>query len=135
MKLEISNASEVIEPSAAQIAAALANLPGGDESFAILAVGPQTYVQVAGSPVEGFTLEYRDGSEEKHFEAIGSPIDLGLVTSVFQKYAAGDSSWQSLVSWQPWTAGSLGTTSLSRLILFIVGAVVLIGGLYLALTT
>jgi hypothetical protein len=135
MKLEISNASEVINPSAAQIADALSNLPGGDESFAILTIDPQTYVQVAGSPADGFTLEYRDGSEEKHFVAIGAPIDLKLVTSVFQKYAAGDASWQSLVSWQPWTAGSLGSTSFSRIILFIVGVMVLAGGLYLAFAT
>jgi hypothetical protein len=135
MKLEISNANEVINPLAAQITDALANRPGGNESFAILSIDPQTYVQVAGSPVDGFTLEYRDGGEEKHFEAIGSPIDLRLVTSVFQKYAAGDASWQSLVSWQPLTSGSLGDMPLSQMILFIVGVVVLIGGLYLAFST
>lgn len=135
MKLETSNAHEVSNPSAAQIAEALASLPGGDESFAILATGPQTYVQVAGSSGEGFTLEYRDGSEDKHFEAAESPVDLKLATTVFQRYAAGDISWQSLASWQPWTAGALSSTPFSHKVLLIVGVVVLVGGLYLATAT
>lgn len=135
MKLETSNANEVVNPSAAQIADALASLPGGDESFAILATGPQSYVQVAGSSGEGFTLEYRDGGEDMHFTATESPIDLKLATSVFQRYAAGDASWQGLASWQPWTAGSLSSTPLLLKVLLIVGVVVLVGGLYLVAAT
>lgn len=135
MKLETSNAPEVLHPTPAQIADALASLPGGDESFAILATGPQTYVQVAGSPREGFAIEYRDGSEDKHFEAAGSPIDLPLATSIFQRYATGDASWQGLVSWQSGTAGSLGPTPPSLKVLCLMGVVVAIGLLILVAAT
>jgi hypothetical protein len=113
MKLETSNMGELNNPSAIQIAEALVQLPGGSESFAILGSGTQTYVQVAGSAKEGFAIEYRDGDETRHFEAIEQPITLELAQGIFQRYAAGDDSWRSMVAWRPWGAGTAGSSRIS----------------------
>lgn len=101
MKLETSNAGEIPDPSAARIAEALAQLPGGADSFAILDSGEQAFVQVAGSAEEGFHIEYREGGEDRHFEAATPPVTLAQAVDIFQRYAAGDGSWRSKVEWKP----------------------------------
>jgi hypothetical protein len=105
MQLEVSDGSAIASPTASQIADALARLPGGADSFAILSSGDQAYVQVAGSASEGFALEYRAGSESEHYRASRS-MPLNVVRDVFERYARNDPAWRSQVSWEPWDAGS-----------------------------
>lgn len=107
MKLETSNNGEVMNPSADQINAALAQLPAGEDAFAILAHGDQHYVQVAGSAQEGFVIEYREGGEDRHFEAVGPAASLGTAQDLFRRYAAGDESWRGVVAWQPWQSAGM----------------------------
>lgn len=113
MKLETSNFGVIPDPTPAQIAAALVTLPGGHESFAILSVADEVYVQAAGSDSGGFSLEYRDGSEDRHFQAKFSPVPLSTVQDMFERYAGGDDSWRSRVDWEPWGTrpGANGTVS------------------------
>lgn len=110
MRLETSNNGEVTNPSADQINAALAQLPAGVDAFAILARADQYYVQVAGSAQEGFVIEYREGGEDRHFEAVGPAASLGTAQEVFRRYAAGDDGWRSVVAWQPWQSGGVAVS-------------------------
>jgi hypothetical protein len=100
MDLETGTGRTIANPSESQIAEALAALPGGDDSFAILARDELTYIQTAGSPSEGFLLEYQAGSLDQHHRSTENTLPLSTVTNAFQRYAAEDPSWRSLVTWQ-----------------------------------
>jgi hypothetical protein len=90
----------VSDPSAAQIAEVLAALPGGMDSFAILAESELSYMQAAGGPTDGFVLEYQAGSIEQHYWSARDDLPLSTVTQAFQLYATGDESWQQLATWE-----------------------------------
>lgn len=89
----------VLSPSPEIIAENLAALPGGPDSFAILARDEMTYLQTAGGGSEPFVLEYQAGSLEEHYAA-EELLSLAAVTQAFQLYAAGDESWHGLVTWK-----------------------------------
>ena len=90
----------VSDPSAARIEEVLAALPGGMDSFAIIAKSELTYMQAAGGPAAGFVLEYQAGSIDHHYWSVRDDLPLGTVTQAFQLYATGDESWQSLATWE-----------------------------------
>jgi hypothetical protein len=90
----------IANPSAAQISEVLAALPGGMNSFAILAESELTYIQAAGDPVDGFVLEYQAGSIEQHYWSVRDDLALSTVSQAFQLYATSDASWQQLAIWE-----------------------------------
>lgn len=100
MKLETGTGRTIVGPSASQIAEELAALPGGTDSFAILSRNPLTYIQTAGSPSEGFVLEYQEGSVGRHYPSVDGNLPLSSVTKAFQLYAAEDAGWRSVVQWE-----------------------------------
>ncbi|KAB2899230.1 MAG: hypothetical protein F9K31_08120 [Dokdonella sp.] len=110
LQFETSDGLTLANPSTEQISEALASLRSGQDSFAILSKGEETYVQVAGSPAEGFILEYRDGSESNHFRAQASLLPLSTIQDIFEKYAQGDATWRSRVTWEPWGSDSQTVT-------------------------
>jgi len=60
----------VHDPRPEVVAAVIQGLPAGGDAFAILASDADklTFIQAIGSPSEGFSLEYQDGSLDRHFE-------------------------------------------------------------------
>jgi hypothetical protein len=71
------------------------------EDFAILADGPQAYMQCAKqSPGLGYVLEYQDGSVKEHYAATGGPVALDRVVSAFIKYLRRDASWRTDFQWE-----------------------------------
>jgi hypothetical protein len=108
MELTTGTGIRIDGPTAEQVAEVLAELPGGADSFAILASSEMTYIQTSGAPAEGFILEYQADSADHHFTALRDDLPLETVVEAFQRYAAGDTSWRSLVNWNRTeiTAGS-----------------------------
>lgn len=100
MQLEIGTGLRIDDPSASQIAHELAALPGGIDSYAILSQDDLTYLQTAGGSSDGFSLEYQEGSIDRHYRSPQNDLPLATVIRAFQLYAAQDSSWRSLVAWE-----------------------------------
>jgi hypothetical protein len=99
--LELIVGGEVVstDPTAEDVGEALANLPHGDpDAFAILAAGDQYYVQAAGCAADGFLLEYREGSDDRHYVASGA-VSLDGVVAAFRDYLAGDDTFKAVRAW------------------------------------
>ncbi len=101
MLLELGSGATIDEPKPGQLLAALAALPeGSDGSYAILTAEDHYFVQALGSYSGGFTLEYQDGSLDKHFQCENTRLDFETVVKAFQSYARRDPHWKSNLDWK-----------------------------------
>lgn len=98
----MSGAVVARDPTPEQVREAVQHLPGGKDSFVILDAGGDglTYVQAAGSPQEGFHLEYQEGSSEQHFECTQNPLPAEPVISVLLAFLSGEQGWRAGVPWR-----------------------------------
>ena len=107
------------DPDATTIAKVLASLDGDRSALATLGPSELTYVQASGSVRTGFTLEYQEGSLDRHYTSRAANLPLATVTHVFQAYARGDETWRQGIEWQhvpfapqkvPWYSTWIGYT-------------------------
>ncbi len=109
MKLETAKSLSFDPVTEAQLRQAFRDDANRGE-FIILASSSSTqdqrYIQAGGDGDGPFRLEYRDGDEDRHFEAPGdwSKAD---VERAFLSYLAGDGRWKTGFPWQkmvkkPW---------------------------------
>lgn len=111
MQLKTGDTSDPLKsPSADQVANAFTRLTGGTDSYVILGKEEQVYVQAAGSVAQGFHVEFRDGSEDRHFQA-KTVVSHEVVVDVFQRFLSDDPAWRAQVEWEPWMTGDAGTSS------------------------
>ena len=68
--------------------------------FIILSQGEEVYIQAAGEGFGPYTLEYRDGDEDNHFQCTRE-LSKPEVQSAFIGYLKGDPSWKSNLEWKP----------------------------------
>lgn len=88
------------DPTPEHLAAALRDL---DEVnwFVVLDDGDDHYVQAALTG-DGYLLEVRDGSADKHFQVVVGDVE--EVIAAFQEQARGDTAWRDRFSWHPVTS-------------------------------
>jgi hypothetical protein len=97
---------DITEPDPDQVAQVMGSLPGGADSFAILAQDDQHYIQAMGSREEGFLIEYRNGSDREHYRAVDPSVDTDMCANydstllAFQQYAARDMAFRSHHRWE-----------------------------------
>ncbi|MCG8588673.1 MAG: hypothetical protein MJE66_05225 [Proteobacteria bacterium] len=101
MKLTLEPGGEIDSPSAAVVSHSLRSLPANAGAFAILARGEQRYIQTAGSPGEGFVLEYREGSERQHYRCHLDRLTLDQVERAFLSYLDGRDDYKTELPWEP----------------------------------
>lgn len=107
MKLTLESGRVIHDATEADI---LASIEG--EHFAILG-GDDTYIQywVDETGKGPYTLEYQEGSLDKHYRAVGEPITRDRVLSALIKYLRGDESWRLDFRWETIELhGDAGTT-------------------------
>lgn len=129
MQLSTGTGPDLSEPTSEQIVNAIRSLPGGDDSFVVLARSDHFFVQAAGSREEGYHLEYKELDDSRHFEATGkSPSEEELV-QLFLAYARGDDSWKQQHQWEPLHrsggSGGCGSAAGALLLLSVLVALVL----------
>ena len=100
MHLKLGRGADLEDPSEAQIEAALRALPGGLDSFAILARNDQHYIQAAGGPADGFVLEYRDGKEAEHYRSSRTGLSPDEAVAAFLSYRRGDDAYRHSLGWE-----------------------------------
>jgi hypothetical protein len=98
--LELDDGTIYDDPTASEVAEAIASLDGEHVTLAILRHDAQTYAQVSGGGLGGFEVEYQDGSVHRHFAA-AEPPTISQVTRMFQAFADGDPSFRSACQWKP----------------------------------
>ena len=87
------------DPDPATIAKILAALDGDRHVLATLGDSDLTYLQASGGVRSGLTLEFQDGSLDRHYRSGTADLSLEVVIDVFQRYARGDQSWREGVEW------------------------------------
>lgn len=75
--------------------------------FVTLAREDEFYIQAAGEGDGPYTLEYRDGSEQKHFQAKGDATK-EQVLRAFLQYRRGSSEWKRDFTWEVISSGGGG---------------------------
>ena len=101
MHLETGTGGTWDDPTADQIAAAINQLDGGDDSFAILSQASSGFIQTFGSRDAGFDLEYREAKPlDQQYEVPGGVRDIAPVIKAFQDYAAGGDAWRTTFAWE-----------------------------------
>jgi hypothetical protein len=85
------------DPGAVEIGLLLAELPGGEGSYAILSRDDSHFLQAAGGGEEGWVVEYHDGPD--HYESSRQPLD--VIIELFRGYREDRPGWRTLVQWKP----------------------------------
>ena len=125
MKLTTENGKEIENPSPSDISTAIGSLNHDGNGFAILTVEDEFFIQTAGSTMDGFILEYREGSWDKHFQTSQS-VSTNQVIQAMQQYAVGDESWRASFNWEPHEAqdkGGCAAVVLTAVAIPVVGAI------------
>ncbi len=78
----------------------------GRGEYIILSLDDQNYMQAAGEFDDPYTLEYREGSDEHHFQ-VDRDVSKEEVVAAFRKYLNRDESWRADLAWKklenkPW---------------------------------
>jgi hypothetical protein len=107
-----------------QIEESIRSLTGDGDSFAILARAEQEYIQTSGDPSHGFVLEYRDGSDEKHYSCSNFELSAEQIIRAFQSYLAADDRWKSELEWQSQEFNYSGSASVGKKAAVVIGLVV-----------
>jgi hypothetical protein len=96
MKLILESGRKINEPTEQDIREAIYS-----EEFVILTSNADRYIQcsIQKEPPFLHSLEYQDGSIDKHFRA-DRPITPEQTVSAFLKYFSGDSAWQTDFRWE-----------------------------------
>lgn len=124
--LTLCTGEEIESPTGAEIESALRSLPGGQESFAILSRSEQVYVQTSGGRDEGFVLEYRDGSQERHFRCTDPRLPLETVVRAFRAYLEGGTEFRSELEWELDAPSQGGPRRVGWIIIGVLGAFLLV---------
>ncbi len=100
LRLEVENGQVLENPSANDIAIAIAGMKSDGNAFAILSRDEMFYMQISGDPTGGFDIEYQEGSTKEHFRAEGDPFPMQQIVPAMQDYAAGGAEWQKRFTWK-----------------------------------
>ena len=97
MDLELASGRVIHEATSDDI---LAHIDG--EEFVILSTAPDSFIQCGEQkePPYEFELEYREGSQDRHYRAADGPITLDRVINAFIWYLQGHPAWRSGFQWE-----------------------------------
>lgn len=101
MKLETETGTNRDNPTDEEIEMALKELVKSGGGFAILSQSEQVFIQTAENGMDECTLEYREGSEDRHFCCKNEELEIRDVIRAFQDYANENSSWKTRFEWRP----------------------------------
>ncbi len=78
----------------------------GRGEYIILSQSDRIYMQAAGEYDDPYTLEYREGRDDRHFQ-VDRAVSKAEVLAAFRKYYLQDESWKTDFTWKqlenkPW---------------------------------
>ena len=118
MELDYSGDKRIADPSLDQVFEYLTQLAENSDGFLILARADQNYVQACA----GYYVEFREGSEDKHYSSVRDDLSLDEAKTIFEKYYNGDERFQTVVEFKAaeptGKSGCLGALLLFPLLCF-----------------
>jgi hypothetical protein len=105
VRIEFEAAPPVDDPTPRDVDVGLRALTFPDNSFAILAVGSDVYIQAAMDDDGTFVVEYQDGSADDHYRTPAA-VAIDDVVEAFQSYLQQDGTWRSRFEWQKVEVGA-----------------------------
>lgn len=101
MKLEL-NGTELARPITDElIIKSVESLSASNDSFLILSTGEMHYIQTAHNGDGSYVLEYRDGSDEAHYECVDSVLTPQRISGAFVSYFNDTDDWKTSLHWEP----------------------------------
>jgi len=106
MQLTLGLGGVVNGPTETQVEKAIRSLPGGDDSFAILAQtrrddrSKEYYIQTLGGAGEGYLLEYREGNAQRHFRCTTEGLSTEAVLAAFLDYLHARAGYKADLQWE-----------------------------------
>ena len=95
--LELGEGDPIDNPSASQLALELSRLTVENDRFAVLRRRNGEFVQTIRYQ-DGYAIEYKDAGGK--FSSRNDPQSQATTTELFQRFAAGDAEWKSLLAWE-----------------------------------
>ena len=126
MKLTLGTGAEFDDPSPDQIEAALRRLSGGPDSFAVLGLDGQRYMQTSGGTEEGFVLEYREGSQASQYRCTNRQLTTDEVVTAFRAYSEGRSDYKSELTWELEGSSPRGSSHLALVVISFLAAIAVV---------
>ena len=99
MKLVDDLNTTIVDPAPPQIRDFILAL-SRDDAFAILELDEQVYMQLSGTVDDGFILEYREGSEDKHFGVYDPSLNADEAITAFCEFAQSKDGYKARYVWQ-----------------------------------
>jgi hypothetical protein len=99
MKLVDDLNTTIVDPTSSQIQDFVMAL-NRDDAFAIFEVDEQFYMQISGTVESGFVLEYREGSEDKHFSVYNLSLSAEEVIAAFCEFSDAKDGYKTRYSWE-----------------------------------
>jgi hypothetical protein len=113
MKLTTEDGTTVRKPDSGQLKTALDRLGLPGNGFAILDAGRQRYIQVAGSRADGYIVEFREGSEDRHYASAVTDMPHAQMVALLDAYLNG-AGWKGMVEWRKGFGGQRALRPSSR---------------------
>ncbi|TWF90950.1 DUF6891 domain-containing protein [Kitasatospora viridis] len=104
--VETENWQRHVRASAEDLAALVGRIGGADDRYLVVQRVPDLpddYAQVWHADGEAYTLEYRDGSADRHFQAHTDRPE--VVAAVLTGWARRQDGWQADLAWSPLDTG------------------------------
>ena len=99
MKLDYCGEKQLVDPSLDQVLEHLSQLTDDTGSFLILVREDQVYLQACKSGA-GYYVEFREGSEDKHYCTVRDDLSLDEAKTIFERYHRGDASFRDVVEFK-----------------------------------
>jgi hypothetical protein len=99
VRFELQGALPIDSPTPRQVEEGLHTLESAERDYAILEQDAETYLQTAPNGRGAYQLEFRDGSEDQHLQAL-HPLQLDDLIAAFGAYLRQDAGWRSPYEWK-----------------------------------
>ena len=101
MIFEVGGKRMADRPTEAYLRNTLRRMESDDNSFAVLSLDENDYIQTAGDSQNGYVLEWCDGEARKHYYCAEDHLTIEDVIHVFTLYLQRNENWKSDVIWDP----------------------------------
>jgi hypothetical protein len=99
VRFALEGAAPIDNPTRQEVEHGLRTLESAERDYAILERQAETYLQTAPNGDGAFLLEFRDGSDDRHFQA-RRPLPIDDVITAFGAYLDRDAGWRSRYEWE-----------------------------------
>lgn len=97
--LQMRWGNELKNPPLTHVRECIEALNGNNDSFAILSRSEYTYVQCVGGKLQGYRVEFQDGSVNEHYYCTKN-LKRKEVIKIFQNYREGNDIWRTDYDWE-----------------------------------